>query len=96
MKLPLKTQLSVLATAFEAISSDDLERALKGIDLRNDIVHRGSSPADPGREVFLALLKCGRVLLGAEELKTPTLYPGNGLSPPEFRGRQAVVFGNEK
>lgn len=82
LKLPLKSQVSVLATSTASIPEAVLNGALRAIDVRNAIVHEGVKPNDPGRETFLALLDCVEALLELEELKTPVLYAGNGLSPP--------------
>lgn len=82
LKLPLKSQVSILATSIASISQAVLDDALKAIDARNAIVHEGTKPYDPGRKTFLALLDCAKALLDLEELKTPVLYAGNELSPP--------------
>ena len=81
--LPLKTRLSVLATAAALVPQSTLEDALKAIDLRNEIVHEGKQPNDPNRQKFLSLVECAKALLGLDELKTPVLYPGNRLKAPE-------------
>jgi hypothetical protein len=80
--LPLKTQLSVLATAAELVPAGTLENAVKAIDLRNEIVHHGKQPSDSDRQLLLSLVECGRALLGLKELKTPVLYAGNEQSEP--------------
>ena len=93
--LPLKTRLTVLVTAASLAPQVTLEKALQAIDLRNEIVHQGKQPQDPDGTMFLALMQCAKALLGLKELKTPVLYPVNELTPPEYEGRQAVVWGDE-
>lgn len=95
LTLPLRVQLSILATATSQIPQTTLDSALKAIELRNDIVHEGKTGEDKGRRMFLAIAECARVFLGLSDLKTPVLNSGNSVSPPEYGGRQSVIFGTK-
>lgn len=83
LTLPLKVQLSILATATSRIPVATIDTAIDAIDLRNKIVHEGSTGEDERRRMFLAIAECARVFLGLTEFKTPVLNSGNQLSAPE-------------
>jgi hypothetical protein len=82
LNLPLKIRLSVLAIAANLMTPDAIEAANEAIDVRNTIVHEGSTPEDRGRRLFRSLAESVKAFVGFGELKTPSLSTGNRLSEP--------------
>lgn len=90
-ELPLKSRLAVAGLCSGSISRSTLDKATVSIETRNEIIHEGHTKRDVSRELLMPLFECAKALLGLPDLKTPILYPGNGLTPPEYGGRSALV-----
>jgi hypothetical protein len=80
--LPLKAQLSMVAAATSLIPTATLDDALRGIDLRNRIVHEAAMVTESSKDMLRAVLQCAQALLRLPEFKMPILSSGNELSAP--------------
>jgi hypothetical protein len=81
-KLPLKTKTAILVAQANQAVLDNLEFALRAIEIRNDIVHEGKSPPSDSAKVLSGLLCIITEILG-QEFKFPETYPGNARSSAE-------------
>lgn len=91
--MPLKTQVAILITTASIAPAELLENVVTAITTRNEIVHEGKAPDDPDWTLFLSIKSCLLGLLELRDIKSPVLYSGNSLSPPEYGGKQAMTIG---
>ena len=74
--------LAIVSRSSRRIGPDLLEEAVKGIELRNAIVHEGLEPPTDYLPALSAMLKTAVALLGLDEHKMPVVHAGNELAPP--------------
>lgn len=81
--LPLRTQVVVAATLFGGIPHNDIEDALKVIDMRNKVVHEGWSPPDDAEVRFRGLRNTVAALVPGPKFRFPTEYAIVVVRPAE-------------
>jgi hypothetical protein len=60
----------------------EIEQVLSAIKIRNAIVHEAHRPTESEAQMLRPVMQTIRVILGLDELKSPTIEPMNSLSPP--------------
>ena len=82
-KMPIKARLMIVATASGKIPTEDLEKAIKAIDIRHDIVHKGRDPPADSKEMVRALLNAAAALVTGPKFRFLSANPGNAIKPVE-------------
>mgnify|MGYP000023412757 CR=1 FL=1 len=82
-KMPIKARLMIVATASGKIPTEDLEKAIKAIDIRHDIVHEGRDPPADSKEMVRALLNAAAALVTGPKFRFLNANPGNVIKPVE-------------
>lgn len=86
--LPLRAQVTTVATTLGKISSQDIEHTIKAIDIRNKVIHEGWDPPDDTKVELSGLLNTAAALLSGPRFRFPTANPGNARMPLEKWNRQ--------
>jgi hypothetical protein len=81
-KLSLKTRVAILASQVSQVVLDNLEFALKAIEVRNDIMHEGKSPPSNSADILSGLLRTIAAVL-EQEFRFPEENPVNELASAE-------------
>jgi len=89
LELPLPLKLAFLAVHEPRLTNDDVIRALKAIDYRNQIVHEGKQPRADWRPALKALIQV-TARLSSYIVKLPSAQAGNAcMSPDAWQREQA-------
>jgi hypothetical protein len=70
--LPLRSQLAILCAAVDEIPEQQIELAIKAIEIRNDIVHEGFVPGDANKPELYVLLRIASIFSNDSVLKFPS------------------------
>lgn len=82
-KISLVEQVATVFTIKEDIELNIIEKALDGISLRNDIIHRGQERVtEENINEFLALSKCVQSLIFKPHFKYPIFTTSNSIDAP--------------
>jgi hypothetical protein len=83
MKLPIK--VATIVTFFDLTHTQNLEKTVAAIDMRNDIVHEGKEPPDNDdtEEKIKGLMKTTAALIKGPKFKFPSANTGNAIMSPE-------------
>jgi len=83
-KISLVEQVAAVFTIKEDFKLNIIEKALDGITLRNDIIHRGQERVNEENiDEFSALSKCVQSLIFKPHFKYPIFTTSNSLDAPE-------------
>jgi hypothetical protein len=74
--------LTIVGRSSGRIGPELLKEAVRGIELRNAIVHEGGEPPKDYATALSAMLKAAVALLRIDEHKMPVVDGGNELAPP--------------
>lgn len=83
-QLPLKAQLTVIASSLKSLSYEDINNAIVSIDTRNKIVHEGWSPKKDieTKKTLNSLFRVVSKLITDKPVKFPSSSGSNTLFPP--------------
>lgn len=75
--LPIRSQLIIVFTILSNTTSQQIEEAVKAIEIRNDIVHEGKKPHAGSKEKLSMLLRLVASMVSGPKFKFPKMNIGN-------------------